>query len=59
MELPLFLRDHGNRMYRTDVYFLSKTFAEVRQSQEPDVCYHGDSLSDRKHQLDSTDLSTP
>ncbi|XP_020900669.1 protein white isoform X3 [Exaiptasia diaphana] len=28
-ELPVFLRDHKNGMYRTDVYFLSKTFAEV------------------------------
>ena len=53
MELPLFLRDYGNRMYRTNVYFLSKTFAEVSQSQESDVCYHGDSLSESF----STDLS--
>lgn len=28
-ELPVFLREHHNGMYRTDVYFLSKTFAEV------------------------------
>lgn len=29
MELPIFLREHFNGMYRTDVYFLSKTLAEV------------------------------
>jgi len=28
-ELPVFMREHYNGMYRTDVYFLSKTFAEV------------------------------
>lgn len=28
-ELPIFLREHLNGMYRTDVYFLSKTFAEL------------------------------
>ncbi|KZS03063.1 ATP-binding cassette sub-family G member 4 [Daphnia magna] len=28
-ELPIFLREHFNGMYRTDVYFLSKTFAEL------------------------------
>ncbi|XP_048586783.1 protein white isoform X3 [Nematostella vectensis] len=28
-ELPVFLRDHQNAMYRADVYFLCKTFAEV------------------------------
>ncbi|XP_031568131.1 protein white-like [Actinia tenebrosa] len=28
-ELPVFLRDHKNGMYRTDVYFLSKTLAEL------------------------------
>ncbi|KAG5892104.1 hypothetical protein JTB14_008073 [Gonioctena quinquepunctata] len=28
-ELPLFLREHRNGMYRTDVYFLSKTIAEA------------------------------
>ncbi|KAK3733472.1 hypothetical protein QZH41_010829 [Actinostola sp. cb2023] len=28
-ELPVFIRDHKNGIYRTDVYFLSKTFAEV------------------------------
>ncbi|VVC34333.1 Hypothetical protein CINCED_3A012439 [Cinara cedri] len=28
-ELPVFLREHHNGMYRTDVYFLSKTLAEV------------------------------
>ena len=27
-ELPIFLREHMNGMYRTDVYFLSKTLAE-------------------------------
>ncbi|OXA56819.1 protein white isoform X2 [Folsomia candida] len=29
VELPIFLREHFNGMYRTDVYFLSKTLAEV------------------------------
>ncbi len=29
VELSVFLREHHNGMYRTDVYFLSKTFAEV------------------------------
>lgn len=28
-ELPIFLREHFNGMYRTDVYFLSKTFADL------------------------------
>lgn len=28
-ELPIFLREHFNGMYRTDVYFLSKTLAEL------------------------------
>ncbi|KAF2898582.1 hypothetical protein ILUMI_07596, partial [Ignelater luminosus] len=28
-ELPLLLREHKNGMYRTDVYFLSKTLAEM------------------------------
>lgn len=28
-ELPVFLREHFNGMYRTDVYFLCKTFAEL------------------------------
>nr|AIN44121.1 white-like protein [Laodelphax striatellus] len=28
-ELPVFLREHFNGMYRTDVYFLCKTLAEV------------------------------
>ncbi|KAJ8914462.1 hypothetical protein NQ315_011403 [Exocentrus adspersus] len=28
-ELPVFLREHGNGMYRTDVYFLTKTMAEM------------------------------
>ncbi|KAF7270964.1 hypothetical protein GWI33_016096 [Rhynchophorus ferrugineus] len=28
-ELPLFLREHKNGMYRTDVYFLGKTIAEI------------------------------
>jgi len=29
MELPLFLREHHNGMYRTDVYFLTKNLAEM------------------------------
>ncbi|KAL9966625.1 hypothetical protein ACROYT_G024728 [Oculina patagonica] len=29
VELSVFLREHHNGMYRTDVYFLSKTFAEA------------------------------
>jgi len=29
VELPLFLREHHNGMYRTDVYFLTKQLAEV------------------------------
>ncbi|XP_032241524.2 protein white [Nematostella vectensis] len=29
IELPVFLRDHKNGMYRTDVYFLCKTLTEV------------------------------
>ena len=29
MELPLFLREHNNGMYRTDVYFLTKQIAEL------------------------------
>ncbi|XP_046463103.1 protein white-like isoform X2 [Daphnia pulex] len=28
-ELPIFLREHHNGMYRTDVYFLSKTLADL------------------------------
>ncbi|XP_014285221.1 protein white [Halyomorpha halys] len=28
-ELPVFLREHMNGMYRTDIYFLCKTLAEV------------------------------
>ncbi|XP_078572713.1 protein white-like [Branchiostoma floridae x Branchiostoma japonicum] len=28
-ELPIFRREHGNGMYRTDVYFLCKTIAEL------------------------------
>ena len=28
-ELPIFLREHHNGMYRTDVYFLAKTLALV------------------------------
>jgi hypothetical protein len=28
-ELPVFLREHFNGMYRVDVYFLSKILAEV------------------------------
>lgn len=28
-ELPVFLREHKNGMYRTDVYFLCKTLAEM------------------------------
>ncbi|XP_013386693.1 protein white-like [Lingula anatina] len=28
LEIPVFKRDHNNGMYRTDVYFLCKTFAE-------------------------------
>ncbi|KAJ8955185.1 hypothetical protein NQ318_009081 [Aromia moschata] len=28
-ELPVFLREHRNGMYRTDVYFLAKTIAET------------------------------
>jgi len=29
MELPIFLREHFNGMYRTDVYFISKQLAEL------------------------------
>lgn len=29
MELPVFLREHFNGMYRTDIYFLSKTTADL------------------------------
>jgi len=29
LELPIFLREHGNGMYRTDVYFLAKTLSEL------------------------------
>ncbi|KAL1497603.1 hypothetical protein ABEB36_008533 [Hypothenemus hampei] len=28
-ELPIFLREHKNGMYRTDVYFLGKTLADI------------------------------
>lgn len=28
-ELPIFLREHLNGMYRTDVYFLTKSIAEL------------------------------
>lgn len=28
-EMPVFLREHFNGMYRVDVYFLCKTLAEV------------------------------
>lgn len=27
--MPVFLREHHNGMYRTDIYFLCKTLAEV------------------------------
>ena len=30
VELPVFLREHKNGMYRTDVYYLAKTLAEVQ-----------------------------
>ena len=29
VELPVFLREHKNGMYRTDVYYLAKTLSEV------------------------------
>ena len=29
MELPIFLREHFNGMYRTDVYFITKQLAEL------------------------------
>ncbi|XP_064613725.1 protein white-like [Liolophura sinensis] len=29
MELPIFMREHGSRLYRVDVYFISKTIAEL------------------------------
>lgn len=29
MELPIFLRDHFNGMYRTDVYVISKMIADL------------------------------
>ncbi|XP_057668847.1 protein white [Diorhabda carinulata] len=29
MELPIFLREHRKQIYRTDIYFLSKTLAEL------------------------------
>jgi len=29
VELPVFLREHINGMYRTDVYYLAKTLSEV------------------------------
>jgi len=29
IELPVFLREHKNGMYRTDVYYLAKTLAEI------------------------------
>jgi hypothetical protein len=29
LELPVFLREHFNGMYRTDVYFLCKTTADI------------------------------
>ena len=29
MELPIFLREHFNGMYRTDTYFLAKQIAEL------------------------------
>jgi len=28
-ELPIFLREHFNGMYRTDIYFLCKSFADL------------------------------
>lgn len=28
MELPIFLREHFNGMYRTDVYYIGKTLAD-------------------------------
>lgn len=28
MELPIFLREHFNGMYRTDIYFICKQLAE-------------------------------
>lgn len=28
-EMPVFMREHHNGMYRTDVYFLCKTIAEI------------------------------
>lgn len=29
LELPVFLREHFNGMYRTDIYFLCKTTADI------------------------------
>jgi hypothetical protein len=29
VELPIFLREHNNGMYRVDIYFVSKMLAEV------------------------------
>lgn len=29
LEVPIFLREHFNGMYRTDVYFLTKQLAEL------------------------------
>ena len=29
MELPIFLREHFNGMYRTDVFFIAKNIAEL------------------------------
>lgn len=29
MEVPIFMREHGNGMYRSDSYFLAKTLAEI------------------------------
>ena len=29
VEVPVFLREHKNGMYRADTYFLAKTFSEV------------------------------
>ena len=33
-ELSVFLREHHNGMYRSDVYFLCKTTAEVRMNKD-------------------------
>ncbi|XP_044753408.1 protein white-like isoform X2 [Coccinella septempunctata] len=50
-ELPLFLREHKNGMYRTDVYFLAKIIADIPiyaiiNAMGTTICYFSIGLND-------------